>query len=76
MARRVGRREAFPLICPHNPERLKTLLEGARRRARRPITDDMDGSTIHNSTDTHAALDPRLTWRDIEILRQRRCTTP
>jgi hypothetical protein len=27
MARRLEQREAFPLICPHKPERLKELLE-------------------------------------------------
>src|SRR5438270_11512434 len=30
----------------------------------------MDGSTLHNPTDAHSGLDPRLTWRDAEILRQ------
>jgi hypothetical protein len=30
----------------------------------------MNGSTFHNSTDAPAVLDPRLTWRDVEILRQ------
>jgi hypothetical protein len=33
MARRLGHREAFPLICPHGSERLKASLEarGAER---------------------------------------------
>src|SRR4051794_25456324 len=30
----------------------------------------MDGSTLHNATDAHSRLDPRLTWRDVDILRQ------